>query len=202
MNPLESLLRPVASLVNRQISMTTPARELCAELDGSVIAVRVRNSALATYIEVGGNAIKLGSDYAGEPDVTITGSLLSLACLASGEAAIRSGEVELQGDAELAQAFRHLLQLAKPDLEEELSTLVGDVPAHGIGQLARRIGKWGRDARDTMRQNVSEYLQEESRALPSRYEVDSLQQKVNVLRDDVARLEARIGNLEARAACD
>jgi hypothetical protein len=34
MEALEKLLRPLAALVNRQIKATTPARELCAELDG------------------------------------------------------------------------------------------------------------------------------------------------------------------------
>ncbi len=198
MNPLEALLRPIVSIVNRQIRLTTPARELCAELDGSVIAVRVKNTALAMYFQVGADAIHLSSEFDDEPDAVISGSLLSLASLASGEAAIRSGEVELRGDAELAQSFQQLWRLARPDLEEELSRLVGDAPAHGIGEAARRIGKWGRDARDTIHQNVSEYLQEESRAVPSRYEVDAFQRKVDTLRDDVARLGARIGILESR----
>jgi hypothetical protein len=39
MNPLETALRPVASVLNRNIRSTTPARELCEKLDGSVIAV-------------------------------------------------------------------------------------------------------------------------------------------------------------------
>ena len=198
MNPLEALLRPIVSIVNRQIRLTTPARELCAELDGSVIAVRVKNTALAMYFQVRADAIHLSSEFDDEPDAVISGSLLSLASLASGEAAIRSGEVELRGDAELAQSFQQLLRLGRPDLEEELSRLVGDAPAHGIGEAARRIGKWGRDARDTIHQNVSEYLQEESRAVPSRYEVDAFQRKVDTLRDDVARLGARIGILESR----
>ena len=48
-----------------------------------------------------------------------------------------------------------------------------------------------------MEQNITEYLQEESRALPSRYEVESFRSKVDTLRDDVDRLAARIQRLEA-----
>ena len=46
MNPLESLLRPAAAMINRQIGAMTPARELCAELDGRVFAMRVPDTAL------------------------------------------------------------------------------------------------------------------------------------------------------------
>ena len=48
-----------------------------------------------------------------------------------------------------------------------------------------------------MRQNLSEYLQEESRAVPSRHEVDTFRQQVDTLRDDVARFEARLNWLAA-----
>ena len=44
--------------------------------------------------------------------------------------------------------------------------------------------------------NIREYLQEESRDAPSRYEVDRFTANVNALRDDVDRLEARIDRLQ------
>lgn len=46
-----------------------------------------------------------------------------------------------------------------------------------------------------MRDNIREYLQEESRDVPSRYEVERFSKGVNVLRDDVDRLAARIDQL-------
>jgi ubiquinone biosynthesis protein UbiJ len=44
--------------------------------------------------------------------------------------------------------------------------------------------------------NIREYLQEESRDAPSRYEVDRFADEVSTLRDDVDRLEARINHLQ------
>jgi ubiquinone biosynthesis protein UbiJ len=55
---------------------------------------------------------------------------------------------------------------------------------------------WARDARSTMGNNVREYLQEESRDLPTRYEVDRFSVRLGVLRDDVERLAARLRRLE------
>jgi ubiquinone biosynthesis protein UbiJ len=198
MSPLEAVLRPAASVLNRNIRATTPARELCAKLAGTVVAVRVQNTALAAWIIVGEDRLELTDDYDAEPDVVISGSLLSLARMAgeSGTSALRDGSLELSGDPHLADDFQKLLAYARPDIEEELSGVVGDVVAHRLGDFARGVGNWGRDARSTMGANIREYLQEEGRDAPSRYEVDRFADKVSTLRDDVDRLEARISHLQ------
>lgn len=199
MNSLETLLRPVTALINRQIRAQTPARDLCAEVEDRVVAVRVKDTTLAMYVIVGPGEIFLTNEYSDEPDVIVTGSLLSLARLASpgGDAPIRDGDVSLDGDAEIAQQFQKLLRLARPDIEEELSDVVGDVIAHSIGQFARGVRRWGSEAREVMRQNLREYVQEESRVVPTRYETDVFRNEVESLRDDVARFEVRLKRFEA-----
>lgn len=197
MNPLEATLRPITNVLNRNIRATTPARELCEKLSGTVVAVRVKNTALAGWFIVHDESIELVTRSDREPDVMISGSLLVLARMAgvSGIGAVRDGSLELTGDPQLAADFQQLLTYAKPDLEEELSSVVGDVAAHRIGEVARGIGSWGRSARETMGANIREYLQEESRELPSRYEVERFTRDVNTLRDDVERLAARLQRL-------
>jgi ubiquinone biosynthesis protein UbiJ len=199
MNPLEAALRPVASVLNRNIRETTPARELCAKLDGTVVAIRVRDTALTAWFLVHEATLELTTEHEGEPDVAITGSLITLARLAgnAGLDVIRKGDLEISGDAHSAERFQRLLTFAKPDLEEELSTVVGDAAAHRVGEIVRGIGQWGRDARSTMGDNIREYLQEESRDAPSRYEVDRFAGDVGRLRDDVERLAARIDRLRS-----
>jgi len=201
MDPLESLLRPVTNVLNRNIRETTPARELCRKLDGRTVAVRVRDTALAVYFEIRDGEIRLRTDSDADPDVVLTGSLLSLARMAgpgndaANGSAIRDGAIDLTGDAYTAQAFQELLRFAKPDFEEELSGIVGDAAAHRAGELARGLRDWALEARETIGSNVREYLQEESRAVPSRFEVDKFAADVDALRDDVARLEARLDRL-------
>lgn len=198
MDTLEALFRPLTALINRQIKVTTPARELCAELDGKVMAVRIKDTGLAIYFCACPDEIALFGDYDREPDVAISGSILSLARLAgaSSEDAIRDGSLELIGDAEVAQAFQKLLGYGKPDIEEELSGVIGDIAAHRLGEVARSVGSWGKGAGVTLRQNITEFLQEERRDVPSRYEVEAFTRKVDELRDDVARIEARLNQLE------
>ena len=197
MNPLEVALRPLANVLNRNILATTPARELCKKLAGTVVAIRVRNTALTTWFIVKDDHLEVTTETDLEPDVSISGSLLTLAQMAgeSDVAAIQSGALEFTGDPALADDFRRLLTFAKPDIEEELSGIVGDVAAHRIGEIARGLSNWSREARSTMGDNIREYLQEESRDVPSRYEVERFTANVNALRDDVDRLAARMKRL-------
>jgi len=190
-------MRPLIRLVNRQLQAKTPARELCAELDGRVIAIRVRNTALALYFLIHRDELEVTA-VADNPDVVISGSLIALARLAgpSADAAIRDGSVDLSGDAETAQAFQQLLAYGKPDIEEELSGVLGDVAARGLGDIARNVGRWAENTHATVQQNIQEYLQEESRSVPSRYEVENFRDQAETLRDDVDRVEARIRRLE------
>ncbi len=198
MNPLEAVLRPIAKVLNKNIRATTPARELCQKLAGTVVAIRVRDTALTTWFIVQDDHLELTTETDLEPDVLISGSIITLAQMAGASevGAVRSGSLEFAGDPVLADEFRQLLAFAKPDLEEELSEFVGDAAAHRLGEIARGVGKWSREARSTMAQNIREYLQEESRDVPSRYEVERFTTNVGELRDDVDRLEARIRRLK------
>lgn len=195
-------MRPAASMINRQITAKSPARELCAELADRVMALRVANTALAMYLIVEDGQILLSSEYGEDPDVIASGPLLALARLAGpdGDNTIRNGDVELSGDAVLAQQFQKLLRYGRPDFEEELSGAIGDVAAHGIGEIVRSVAEWGLEARETMRQNIGEYLQEESRAVPTRNEVDAFGNNVDSLRDDVERFEARLKAVDPGSA--
>ena len=197
MNPLEGVLRPITRILNRNISETTPARELCERLDGTTVAVRVRDTALAMYFNISDGEIALATDADSDPDILITGSLLTLARMpgSSGEDALRDGSLEITGNIRTAKAFQELLDCAKPDIEEELSSLIGDAAAHRLGKFARGVSSWSRDARATMGSNIREFLQEESRDLPSRYEIERFTEQLDALRDDVARLEARFDRL-------
>ena len=194
MNPLEALLQPITRVLNRNIRESTRASELVARLDGKLVAIRVRDTALAGYFEIERGRLNLTTNSDGEPDVVITGSLVALALMA-GEDAIRDGSLDLSGDAATAQAFQQLLTHARPDIEEELSAVIGDTAAHGLGEFARAVGRWASETRSIMGDNVREYLQEESRDVPSRYEVEQFSRQVNQLRDDVDRLAARVRRL-------
>ena len=133
-------------------------------------------------------------------DATLAGGPLSLLALAgeSAAAVLQRGEVVIGGDAELAQKFRELARLLRPDLEEELSLLLGDVPAHQLGRLARLTLHWSRRAAGTTLENLAEYLGHERADLVPRNEGEQFLRGVDAVREGVDRLAARIELLSAR----
>jgi ubiquinone biosynthesis protein UbiJ len=193
-------LAPLESLLNRNLAASAAARALCQRLDAKVLALHIEGVPLSVYFKSHGESMTLHTEHQGTPDATLSGSPLSLLRLAgpSPEAALRGGSVHIEGDAEVAQTFSELLKAAQPDLEEELSRVVGDVAAHQIGNAARSALGFARRAKDTFMQNVAEYLQEEGRDVPNRTEAEEFLQGVDKVRDDVERLEARLSLLEKR----
>jgi ubiquinone biosynthesis protein UbiJ len=106
-----------------------------------------------------------------------------------------SGEVEITGDIETGQAFRAILDGMDIDWEEQVSRVTGDVVAHQLGNLARKAGAWLRHGGQTLEQDIGEYLQEESRVLPSRIEIENFIADVGMTAMAVERLEARLQRL-------
>lgn len=193
-------LSPLESVLNRNIAASSAARALCRRLDTKVLALHVDGMPLSIYFRAHGEQMSLDTKYDGTPNATLSGTPLSLLRMAgpTPEAAVRTGSVHIHGDAEVAQTFSELLKQARPDLEEELSRVIGDVAAHHVGNAARSALGFARKAADTFAQNVSEYLQEEGRDAPSRTEADEFTSGVDKLRDDVDRFEARLTLLERK----
>ncbi|HEY1889795.1 MAG TPA: hypothetical protein VGG63_05275 [Steroidobacteraceae bacterium] len=193
------LTTTIENVLNRGLPRSPRAQQLCAELAGRRIAIEAPAMA-RLLVESTGNSLRVtrGSLPA---DAEVIGGPLSLLAL-SGSAAgtVPRGEVEVRGDAELAQKFHELARLLRPDPEEELSTFVGDVAAHRIGRLARGALSWTRDAAATLLQDVGEYFSHERGDLVSREEGEQLLRGVDALREDVDRFDARLELLTQRLA--
>jgi ubiquinone biosynthesis protein UbiJ len=192
------LLRPLEAMLNRHIAASSRARALLAQLEGRTMELRFAATPLRLRFAAatGSLAVRPGSE---EPaDAVIAGTPLSFLRLATGDAAksIRAGGMDVQGDAEVAEGFRRLLDAARPDLEEELSRLTGDVAAHTLARFARETADFGRRAAYILTRNVAEYLTEESRDLPVRIETEEFHEGVDRLRESVDRLEARVAAAE------
>ncbi len=192
------LLWPFERLLNRHIAASSRARGLLKDLAGRSMELRFAATPLRLRLTAAADGISVRPADEEPADAIIEGTPLSFARLATGDPtqSIRAGGMELHGDAEIAEGFRKLFAAARPDLEEELSRLTGDVAAHYLANFARGAVSFGRRARDTLARNVAEYLTEESRDLPARIEVEEFLAGVDRLREAVDRLDARLNAFE------
>ena len=194
------LTQAIENLLNRNLPRSPRAREVASSLVGKRVRVEARGLGWVLIVESLNTSIRLtGESTEGQPpDADISGSLLNLAALAGShpEEVIQRGDVTIRGDAEVAQKFRELAMLLKPDVEEELSRLIGDTPAHQALRLVRLATGFGRRAAKTGVRNVAEYLAHERGDLVPRAEAEDFYRGVERLREDLDRIEARARLLE------
>jgi ubiquinone biosynthesis protein UbiJ len=194
------LLRPIEDMLNRRIAGSSRARAMVAGLAGRSLELRFAATPFRLRIAAGADSLSLRPAGDEPADAVIEGTPLSFLRLATGDAAksIRAGGMDVRGDAEVAEGFRRLLEVARPDIEEELSRFTGDAAAHYLAGFARQAADFARRAGDSFARSTSEYLTEESRDLPARLEVEEFLDGVDRLREAVDRLDARISAAERR----
>ncbi len=185
---------------NQALRLDPESLRRLAALHGKVIAIELRGTGLTLYILPGPDGVSVLGAYAGEPDTVLCGTPLALTRMGLGEATgmLFAGQVTIRGDVETGQRFKAILDDLDPDWLDPLARLVGDIPAHRLGRLLQDAGDWARQALDTLARNGAEYLQQEARVLATRDDVAEFVTAVDTLRDDLARLEARVARLEKR----
>jgi ubiquinone biosynthesis accessory factor UbiJ len=204
-------LASAEALFNRSIAASGQAMALARRLEGTSLQInvdgvtRIRaavfNSRLALLAGEPEDSPDTASGQAPAPaQAVISGSPPALLQLlrSHGPAAGTQASVQIRGDAEIANLYRQLFALAKPDWEEELSRWIGDMPARRLSQVARSIRAWARRTRRTAGENIAEYLQEEGRDLISKPELEEFLHGVDDVREATDRIEARLGRIEQR----
>lgn len=192
------LTATIENILNRGLPRSPRAQELCAELAGKRVAFDVRNI-VRLLVESNGSSLRVTRGDV-PADAELSGGPFSLFALtaSSPEAVMQRGDVQVRGDAEVARKFRELAVLLRPDPEEEMSVILGDVPAHQLVRLVTGAWGWGQRAAFTGVQNVAEYLGHETQDLVSRKEGEQFLRGVDAAREDVDRLEARVKLLSRR----
>jgi len=184
---------------NRLLRLDPETLTRLGDLHGRVVCVEFRDLGRRLYLEPSEAGVRLTAAHTTPPDVTLRGTLATFMRLGldpgRGPA---PGELEIQGDVALGQRMQAILQDLDLDWEEPLARLFGDPAGHAIARTLRAVHAWHVEAIRTLGRNAAEYLQEESRLVPVRTDVEAFLDAVDVLRNDVARLEARIQRLAGR----
>ena len=188
----------------RALADSPRARELARELTGRSVELRLAGTAWGLRLRSHGERLELGApaEAAGAADARIVGGALALLALAGPEpdAVLRRGGVRIDGDSEVADRFRELVRLLRPDVEYTLGRAIGPVPAHLATRAARGAFAWGRRAARATLHNASDFLAHESRDLVSAPEAEHVLRGTEQLREQADRLDARLAELDRRVA--
>ena len=203
MGPVDLLAQTLEGGLNAYLRRDPDTAARFASVEGKVLALELSGIDLVLFVSVEDQRLRVDSALEQTPDAVLRGTPLAFTRLALASDPTRSlatGDVQIEGETQVGEAFRSLFTAVEIDWEEELSRVIGDIPAHQIGTWARSLGSWGQRSIESLRMDLTEYLQAESRTLPARVEVDRFLDQVDTLRADLDRLEARIQRLEQTPA--
>lgn len=193
------LQSPWARWINRILADYPDARARLKPHAGKVARFQSGPFDLALAVTTDG-AVEVASRQAPvDLDVRIPPGLLPRLARRD-EAAER--EIAFEGDTALGADIRFLSRHLEWDVEADIGKALGDgvaadIVAHRVVGTFKALAGWQQEARDRMGANIREYLTEERPALVPKRDVERFGRDVETLRDDAARLEARIRLLEA-----
>lgn len=188
---------PVIRFFNRVLSDYPAARVRFQAHAGKVIGAEVGPVKMQMRVTQHGEMELVGNAGVPAPDadVSFTVPLSLLPRLASKDETALA-QIAFSGDAELAATLSDIARNVGWDVEADLSRVVGDVAAHRMVESAQRARAWQTDARQRFTANVAEYATEEREAFITTRELENLARQNETLRDDIARLDARLAKMQ------
>ncbi len=195
---IAGLLAGVELGLNRMLRMDSTALPRLARLSGKVIAVDGQSPALQLFILPSGDGLQLASTWLAPADCCLQanpGELLQLALAKDKTAVLHRPQVSLSGDSAVLMELAEILQDLELDWEYELSRWLGPVGSQLLGSHVRSRARWGSQSLSSLRQNLADYLSEESRTLVGQREADVRFAELDRLKLDLDRLDARIARL-------
>ena len=190
-------MNPAAIFVNHVLAQQPWAREALARHAGRSLRLAAPPFTLAFSITEAGDVLALPFGSSAPADVTLSVAATRVPLLIiDPETAMK--DVRIEGDAEFAQTLARLAREVRWDVEEDLSRVVGDIPAHQFMRFTRAFAAWGREAGKRFAETTSAYLIDEDPTLARKAAVEQFASDVANLRDDCARLEKRLQLLEGQ----
>ena len=134
---VEEVQRRLVLLANHVLMQESEAQARLARQAGRVVEARWRIFVVRLVATPAG--LLDVAPQAGQPDLTLTLTEESPWELA--QAAVRGDKpaVRIAGDVQFAAEINWLVEHVRWDLEEDLSRVIGDAPAHAIGDVGRRM---------------------------------------------------------------
>lgn len=188
----------IETAINRYLALDPEMLDKLAQFSGKVIKIEVTGVNKSFYLFPTDSGMQVSAEYEGDADTVLKGSPISLfkmGVVANAANLLLKGEVEITGDTRLGHQFKNIFSQMDIDWSEPLAGLLGDGVAYRLQQSGLNLARWSKDTANSVSTSFSEYLQEESRDVVSKPELEIFNDEVDRLRNDVDRLQAKINLL-------
>lgn len=185
--------------INHALALDESMPAKIGVLHGKVLEIIISPLNVNFFMRFTKDELLLLANYEGHPDAIIRSSPLGLIRLsvlpASKVRSLFNEKIRISGDVELGQRVKKLFDEIDIDWEGHLAHFTGDVVAYQVGSLFRQGLAFKRQLSESMRHDITEYLQEELRIFPPREEINDFFNEIDDLSLRVERLAAHVNEL-------
>ncbi|SER32867.1 ubiquinone biosynthesis protein UbiJ [Nitrosomonas sp. Nm51] len=104
-------------------------------------------------------------------------------------------KITISGDTVFANELIVIGKHIKPGIEQNLSGIMGDIPAHRIAQISGGIFQWHIKMARNLAETLGEYWQEEQPIIVKSNAVNNISHQIKTLQRDTDRLAGRINRI-------
>ncbi len=198
---LEPALLVLETLINKCLSNDLQTLARLQELEGKTIKLDITDWRLNFFIVAKHNGVACRKNSNGEPDTIISGSLQNLCKVGIAQdkqQAIKQHKIQFSGDAHTGIAMQQVLSNLDIDWEAHMAEIVGDTSAHLLGTSLKKAFNFGKSIVSSLQRNVDEYIHHEVKLCPTPTDLAHFYKEINILRNDVERLEAKVNLLKSK----
>ena len=181
--------------INQALKLDPGAQQAVAQMQGKVFKLDLTGTSINLFLLPTESGMQLRGFIDGPVDTHVAGSVadfVELVSSADAPSTLINGGIQISGDSAPLLQLIDALQALNLDWELSLSRIIGDIPAHQIGQLVRGGLRWGKHTADSLARQAEEFLHEESRLLPPQAELNQFYDAIAQLGLSTDRLEARL----------
>ncbi len=196
-------LAGLEAALNRALGLAPGAAGDLAALAGCSFAIECHTPPFQAYLFPAADGIRLAGVHEGPVTTRVSGGAADFAELAAAEdpaATLINGQLLIEGDSAPLIELQQILSRLEIDWEAPLVDNLGDVAGHQLAQGLRGLFSWGREARESLRRQLEEFVHEEARLSPPPLELEDFCRDVQSLGLEVERLESRAERLRRRLA--
>ena len=170
-------------------------------LFGKVLRIEIKEFSTPLVLVFSEQQLDVLSAWEGEADCCVITSLSVLAELRDRQQLtrlIRQGDLEVQGDLQLAQNLVALISLAEFSVADLLAPYLGDIAAESINKVVQGGAHWLKKTVNRNHRYLSQAIVEEWRLAPGSLEAAWFCEETAALASATAALDARLAKLEGK----
>jgi ubiquinone biosynthesis protein UbiJ len=197
-----ALLYSMETCINQVLSLDVEARKKLQNISGKALRVHIEKPQFTFTLLINDEGTihshQDKSSYKSPVvETTISGKASSIfkLLIKRDTHSLHADGIVITGNTSLIESLQTIFQDLDLDWEYELNKFVGDIPTQAVSDSLKGAIKAANNTKQSVIQNVDEYLHDETKTFPSKTEATDFYHSIDALRLRVDRLQSKVDKL-------